>query len=148
MNHPAQPAPEGATDTEIVRLRAEMRAVWDHVQAISPWSESNDMRWSDEISCGLRALETQIADLQEERDSCIELFASIEKLMTNDDGIDPEAWWVEFGPDEAQLIRTLAAKFKEKPLPDYMQNISSVKKCTHGTPEGYYCQKCGGEPKL
>lgn len=39
----------------------EMGVVWAMVQAISPWRESNDMNWSDEISCGLRALEERLA---------------------------------------------------------------------------------------
>jgi hypothetical protein len=28
-------------------------AIWNAVQELSPWSESNDMEWSDEILCGL-----------------------------------------------------------------------------------------------
>lgn len=34
----------------------EMQAVWTYLQSVSPWSESNDMDWSDEIICGIDIL--------------------------------------------------------------------------------------------
>lgn len=42
----------------------EMKAVWDYLQRVSPWSESNDMDWADEIICGIGGLERRIAELE------------------------------------------------------------------------------------
>lgn len=40
--------------------------VWNMVQKLSPWSESNDMPWSEEIACGLRGVESVIAALEKD----------------------------------------------------------------------------------
>lgn len=42
----------------------EMKAVWDYLQRVSPWSESSDMDWADEIICGIGGLERRIAELE------------------------------------------------------------------------------------
>lgn len=40
--------------------------------------------------------------------------ASLAKLLTNDDGVDPEATWLELTQEQAQLIRTVASLVKDR----------------------------------
>lgn len=37
-------------------LRTDRKTLWDFVQKVSPWSESNDMPWIDEVMCGISLL--------------------------------------------------------------------------------------------
>lgn len=43
-------------DAEIAHMRTQQAAVWRYLQSVSPWSESNDMDWADEIICGIDGL--------------------------------------------------------------------------------------------
>lgn len=45
------------------------KAIWDAVQALSPWCESSDMEWCDEILCGLHGVRQRIEHLERERDA-------------------------------------------------------------------------------
>lgn len=43
----------------------EIKAVWDHVKKVSPWSESNDMNWSAEVGTGIFFLVQERDDFRE-----------------------------------------------------------------------------------
>lgn len=45
-----------AGSAELARCARQMSAVWKGVQAVSPWSESNDMEWADEVLTGVHLL--------------------------------------------------------------------------------------------
>lgn len=40
------------------------KMLWDWLQKISPWSDSSDMEWADEIDCGMHGVEGVITDLR------------------------------------------------------------------------------------
>lgn len=46
----------------------------------------------------------------QERDAAYEILVELSKLMTRDDGQDPEAWWIELREEHAQMIRKIAKR--------------------------------------
>lgn len=59
LNEPTKPASEDDSARlrhEVEQWRRSTRAVWDYVQKYAPWSESNDMDWSDEVITGIGQL--------------------------------------------------------------------------------------------
>jgi len=52
-------------EDKLDKTHAEMSVVWDYLQEASPWSESNDMGWADEIISGIGLLEQKLAAAQE-----------------------------------------------------------------------------------
>ncbi len=44
-------------------------AIWNAVQKLSPWSESNDMPWEEEILCGLYGAQRDRDEMTEELES-------------------------------------------------------------------------------
>lgn len=51
----------------------------------------------------------------DEIDACEEALTIIADNLKNDDGQDPESWWLELTADEAALIRKIAARIRSKP---------------------------------
>jgi hypothetical protein len=52
--------------------------------------------------------------LREENDALREALEIIASNLTQSDGIDPEAWWLELTADEARLIRTVVEKYRRE----------------------------------
>jgi hypothetical protein len=46
--------------------QADAKLIWDKLQALAPWCESNDMEWIDEIICGFSGVEQNIEQLTAE----------------------------------------------------------------------------------
>lgn len=88
--------------------------------------------------------------LREENDALREALEIINKKLTQTDGVDPEAWWLELTADEVGLIRAVIEKYRSEgpalcvksdaPWPPLASVL--VECCPHGTPKGYLCQKC------
>ena len=59
----------------------------------------------------------------------LDTLGSLAKIMTRDDGVDPEAFWIELTPEQANLIREVSGM---------MENLSSDDKVLilRATPEG------------
>lgn len=55
--------------TEVASLRREMGKAWRGLQTASPWSESNDMLWGDEMLCGIHLLLARAQRAESERNS-------------------------------------------------------------------------------
>ena len=52
-----------ADEDEKYRAEGE-KAIWDAVQELSPWTESNDMEWADEILCGLAGVKQRVEEAE------------------------------------------------------------------------------------
>lgn len=89
--------------------------------------------------------------LREELQAMHEALSIIADNLTNDDGQDPEAWWLELTADQANLIRAIVKKHRgctplvmavpsEQPWPP--MDFIPVERCEHGTPKGYLCRDC------
>lgn len=72
--HAAEIAGLGAENAELKRLHllmdSEETAVWNYLQKVSPWSESNDMLWSDEIITGIDGLIQRAEAAESELAAC------------------------------------------------------------------------------
>lgn len=55
-------------------------------------------------------LQTARDDAYEERDALYDAFSELAKLVKQDDGADPETFWIELDRDQAQMIREVAKK--------------------------------------
>jgi hypothetical protein len=54
--------------------RSNMQAVWDYLKRVSPWAESNDMDWADEIICGISLLQER-AEYRHELEAFVQRIA-------------------------------------------------------------------------
>lgn len=57
---------------QIHRRANAMNAVYDELQRVAPWSESNDMDWADEMICGIGLLVQDKQAAERERDYLVE----------------------------------------------------------------------------
>lgn len=95
---------------------------------------------------------TEIQILREENKTLHEVLAMIAGNLTNDDGIDPEAWWLELTSEQASLIRAVVEKNKSPAhcvkSNDPWPPIASiaVEYCEHNVPKGYLCRECHALP--
>lgn len=95
-----------------------------------------------------RAGMEELVNLRKKVDSlelAADVIASLAKLVTNDDGIDPEAFWLELTHEQAnqiKLVAKLAGELPQKELPAHMENMPLANVCEHGVPKGYICVKC------
>lgn len=94
---------------------------------------------------------TELEQLREENAAMHEALAIIADNLTNDDGQDPEAWWLELNAEQAAMIREIVTKSRsgtplvmavksEEPWPP--MGFIPVERCEHGTPKGYFCHDC------
>jgi hypothetical protein len=63
--------------------RRGAEAIWNAVQQLSPWFESNEMDWHDEILCGLHGVASRIDELTTERDALTRQLAEREKELAD-----------------------------------------------------------------
>lgn len=55
---------EAGAGEDKARWKRGTQAIWDAVQELSPWCESNDMEWWDEILCGLHGVKQEMERLR------------------------------------------------------------------------------------
>jgi hypothetical protein len=67
-------------------------------------------RENEELRDATILLQTARDDAYEERDALYDAFSELAKLVKQDDGADPETFWIELDRDQAQMIREVAKK--------------------------------------
>lgn len=68
--------------------------IWRELQRLSPWGESNDMDWIDEIMCGFGGVETRLTEMQAALEACRVFVTPLERLKN----------WNEFKEDAAKRL--------------------------------------------
>lgn len=93
-------------------------------QQIANWKHKENMAWAgwvkaEELSA--QAIREATAELRADRDALAlagDVIADLAKLVTNDDGIDPETHHIELTQEEAYLIRTVAESVNKRNNPN------------------------------
>lgn len=80
---------------------------------------------------------TEIEILREENTALHEVLEMISANLTNSDGVDPEAWWLELTSEQAALIRRVVEKNKQPPPVAKEPEL----RCRHGVLWGH-CPDC------
>lgn len=64
-------------------MSSDKKTVWDYLQKVSPWTESNDMPWVDEIICGIDQLVEEKSDWQQRFKEAADLLACVSQQVGN-----------------------------------------------------------------
>ena len=140
------------------KLQAELDAIGRIIEGIPSWQtvEGRLMKLRSDLTAALaRAdkLEGEVAAL-EARQEPLELAASelvkIAKLMKQDDGVDPESWWIELSGEDGNLVKMVAenvSRLDDDPTVEDGPNTAARRAnfpqnyCKHGTLKGH-CPNC------